>query len=462
MKKEKNTTGLISKSEKNLALYCIDAALRHGAGQVRVSLSKSTLDTFGMLNGELDKVTHAADRSIFLYIFADNRYGTFSTNMLEEASLEQFTAQAVEAVRMLAEDRHRRLPDPERTEKGAVTGQELGLYDEAYGDLGSDEKSRIAAEECIWGRAGLPDGLRIISEECEYSDSVDDNFLADSSGFRGRHTETSFAICSEITIEDTDGKKYSGYWWDSSPCLSGLQRGQCSRIALGKAVKQVRPLGHEGGSFTMVVDRSVSSRLVSPLFSALNTASIQQESSFLKNSLGEKIFCGGLSITDAARTCGKPGARLFDTEGVATKDMDIIVEGTVKTYFTNTYMALKTGMEATVEGVSRPVLLPYSKDGRLPDDGVFDAGKIIQAAGSGIYVTGFNGGNCNSTTGNFSYGIEGFAFKDGKITHPVREMVITGNMISLWNNLAYAGNDARACTRWQIPSLCFSNVDFSA
>ena len=142
--------------------------------------------------------------------------------------------------------------------------------------------------------------------------------------------------------------------------------------------------------------------------------------------------------------------------------MDIIVEGTVKTYFTNTYMALKTGMEATVEGVSRPVLLPYSKDGRLPDDGVFDAGKIIQAAGSGIYVTGFNGGNCNSTTGNFSYGIEGFAFKDGKITHPVREMVITGNMISLWNNLAYAGNDARACTRWQIPSLCFSNVDFSA
>ena len=61
MKKEKNTTGLISKEEKNLALFCIDAALRHGAEQVRVSLNKSTLDTFGMLNGELDKVTHSAE-----------------------------------------------------------------------------------------------------------------------------------------------------------------------------------------------------------------------------------------------------------------------------------------------------------------------------------------------------------------------------------------------------------------
>lgn len=462
MKKEKNTTGLISKEEKNLALFCIDAALRHGAEQVRVSLSKSTLDTFGMLNGELDKVTHSADRSVFLYIFADRRYGTFSTNMLEEASLEQFTAKAVDAVRMLAEDRHRKLPEPIRTEKDAVTGRELGLYDDAYEDLAPEEKYGMAAAECIWGKAVCPEGIRIISEECEYSDSVDDNFVADSSGFRGRHTETSFAICSEITIEDPSGRKYSGYWWDSSPYLAGLQRGKCSGTALDKAISQISPQSHEGGSFNMVVDRSVSSRLVSPLFSALNTASIQQESSFLKGSLGKRIFSEGLTITDLARTCGKTGARLFDTEGVATRNMDIIVAGTVKTYFTNTYMALKTGMEPTVEGVSRPVLLPYSRDGRLPEDGISDAAKIMEAAGSGIYVTGFNGGNCNSTTGNFSYGIEGFAFRDGKITHPVREMVITGNMISLWNNLVCAGNDARACTRWQIPTLCFENVDFSA
>ena len=87
---------------------------------------------------------------------------------------------------------------------------------------------------------------------------------------------------------------------------------------------------------------------------------------------------------------------------------------------------------------------------------------MMSRCGSGIYVTGFNGGNCNPTTGNFSYGIEGFAFKKGKIIHPVKEMVITGNMLELWNRLVFAGNDARPCTRWQIPSLCFENVDFSA
>ena len=112
----------------------------------------------------------------------------------------------------------------------------------------------------------------------------------------------------------------------------------------------------------------------------------------------------------------------------------------------------------TIEGISRPVLLPFGNvNGQL----VFGAAEIMHECGTGIYVTGFNGGNCNPTTGNFSYGIEGFAFRNGKITHPVREMVITGNMLTLWSRLIHAGNDARACTRWQIPSLSFEKVDFS-
>ena len=449
IKKEKNLTGLISEKEKSLALRCMEAALRHGADQARVSLNKSVLDSYSMLNGELDKVAHSADRSIFLYVFADRKYGTFSTNMLDETELDRFAAQAVESVKMLAEDRYRTLPELSRTACDAVTGRELGLYDESYEDLTSEDRLLLAGNECIFKDIAdgtpLPDedsscnagahGSRrflVISEECEYSDSVDDNFTADSHGFSGRHTETSFAICSEITIE-AGGKKYSGYWWDSSPYLSGLHKGICSETALNKAVSQIGPERHRGGKFRMVVDRSVSSRLISPVISALNAASIQQESSFLKDSLGKKLFSDGLTLVDLARTPGKPGSRFFDTEGVATHDMDIIRNGTVETW-------------ASGHGI--------------PDR--FGADEMIAEYGSGIYVTGFNGGNCNPTTGNFSYGIEGFAFKNGKITHPVREMIITGNMLELWNRLLATGNDARACTRWQIPSLCFGDVHFSA
>ena len=113
------------------------------------------------------------------------------------------------------------------------------------------------------------------------------------------------------------------------------------------------------------------------------------------------------------------------------------------------------GIEPTVEDISRPCLLPIGeKELSLKD--------LLHISGSGILVTGFNGGNCNPVTGDFSFGIEGFAFSKGKITHPVREMLITGNILELWNNLTAVGSDARPSVRWQIGSLAFENVSFSA
>lgn len=212
----------------------------------------------------------------------------------------------------------------------------------------------------------------------------------------------------------------------------------------------------------MIVDRNVSSRLVAPLLNALNAQSIQQKVSFLEGTEGKKIFSEGLGIVDYARSYGKPGARMYDYEGVATEERAVIDKGVVCMYFTSTYMSEKSGMKPTVDGVSHPVLLPYldtrgldnpKKDVTLKD--------ILSRCKNGIYVTGFNGGNCNPVTGDFSFGIEGFAVRKGKIAHPVKEMLITGNMIELWNGFIAAGSDARCASRWEIPTLAFDGVSFS-
>ncbi|HOG42395.1 MAG TPA: metallopeptidase TldD-related protein, partial [Bacteroidales bacterium] len=86
---------------------------------------------------------------------------------------------------------------------------------------------------------------------------------------------------------------------------------------------------------------------------------------------------------------------------------------------------------------------------------------ILKRADRGIYVTQFNGGNCNAATGDFSYGIEGFLFDNGETVHPVNEMLISGNLVTLWNNLITVADDRLESRKWQIPSLCFSNVNFN-
>ena len=103
----------------------------------------------------------------------------------------------------------------------------------------------------------------------------------------------------------------------------------------------------------------------------------------------------------------------------------------------------------------RPKVMPFPRRGLTRKD-------ILALCGKGILVTGFNGGNSNVATGDFSYGIEGFAFKDGQVTHPIRDMVVTGNFLDLWSRLAACGEDARLCLSKLVPTLAFREVDFSA
>ena len=139
---------------------------------------------------------------------------------------------------------------------------------------------------------------------------------------------------------------------------------------------------------------------------------------------------------------------------VATAEGPVISGGVVQKYFVNTYMAGKLQMEPTNEEATRPAVLPWPEKG-------LDRDAILRLCGEGILVTEFNGGNCNSATGDFSYGIEGLYFKDGKAVKPVSGMIVTGNFLDLWSRFLAAGEDARPCATKLIPTLAFGEVDFS-
>ena len=437
----------LTQTEIDLAQYCLAFARQAGAQKVRITLSKSLMNLIGLLNGEVDKTAHALDRSLQLQLFVEGRYGAFSTNKLEKEGLEEFIREATDTVKMLQEDSCRDLPAPERVAKDARTGRELGLYDPAYDTLTAEQRREMALASCHW-----PCGA--IAEEGEYSDSVFDTLTIDSQGLYARHTETSFEIGYETTVEDAQGNHFSSYWWDATPLLKDLQWKDCAEIAYKRALAQVGVQDTTGGKYTVVVDTECASTLLTPVLNALGGFALQQKNSFLVGSLGKQLFPEQLTILDLPRTAGETGCRLFDSEGVATREMPIIDKGVVKTYFLNTYIASKMGMAPTVEDATRVKVLPVG--------GCKTLDELLAAVGDGILVTGFNGGNSNPVTGNFSYGIEGFLVRGGKKVHPVRELLITGNFLQLWNNLVATADDARPCLSKLIPSLAFTNVDISA
>jgi len=441
---------MLSEKDKSLVCKCLQMALEAGASKARASLSKSSMDLVGTLDGGIDKVTSCQDSAISIAIFADGRYGSFSTNKLSEDSLKSFISRAVDTVKMLAADECRDLADPSRTVKDALTGDELKIHDAAYSGVSAEDRVAAALNAALKTRSG--DGWKVVSEESEYSDSEYFNYIVDTNGLEALHSETSFDYWTEITIEAADGRKYSGSWWESAPMLADFDCSQCGAKALKMAVDQINPVEVESGKYNLVVDRDVASKLVSPILSALNAFSIQQGNSFLVDTLGKQVFPEGLTIMDCPRIEGQLGSKYFDSEGVATVQRPIIENGIVREYFVNTYMANKLNIAPTQEDATRPKLMPFGHN---------NLNEIMSFVGDGILVTEFNGGNSNSATGDFSYGIQGFRFKDGKIVHPVSEMLVTGNFIELWGKLLAAGDDARPCMTKLIPTLAFADVDFS-
>lgn len=201
----------------------------------------------------------------------------------------------------------------------------------------------------------------------------------------------------------------------------------------------------------MVVDPMNTGRLLGPLMSALNGGALQQKNSFLLNKLHEKVGSDRLTLTDDPHLVKAFGARYFDNEGIATERRAIFDRGVLNTYFIDTYNAGKMEVDPTISSASILVMNTGNKN----------LEGLVADIDKGILVTGFNGGNCNSSTGDFSYGIEGFLIEGGKLTQPVSEMNITGNMITLWSSLVETGNDPRLNSSWRIPSLVFEGVDFS-
>lgn len=448
---------ILSNRDIALAKESVEFALRNGATAVRITLNKTVTDLVGILNGEVDKVSHSLDRSLQIALFVDGRYGAFSSNRLEKEELEEFVRKAIGTVRMLEEDKFRRLPEPSRKASDALTGMEPGLYDPACETVDESFRRETALRLSLWKeKAALEKGFTILGEEAEYSDTVSDMVVMDSEGLFARHCETSFDIVTEYTVAAPDGRLYSGYWWDSSWKLSSLEPkiDLCAREALKRTLEQMNPSAVKGGKYNVVVDSDCASKLLNPVLSALGGFAVQQKNSFLADKLGEKVFPENMTLVDLPREAGRMGARLFDSEGVATREMPVIDHGVVKTFFLNTYIAGKMGMEPTVEDSTRVRLMPVG-DCKNRDE-------LIAAVGEGILITGFNGGNSNSATGDFSYGIEGFFFQGGRIVHPVRELLMTGNFISLWNSLTLVADDARACLVKQIPSMAFRSVDISA
>ena len=437
---------MITKAQKDLAQWAMEYALKNGCQAARLSLYSGSSTSFEVRDMKIDSLQQASENGLSIQLFVDGRFGSVSTNRLDKKELEGFIRNGIESTRYLAEDKARTLPDASLYYKGG--SPDLQLYDSKFSSVQPDDKVALAMKVCD---EIMDKDERVVSSNSSYSDGDSFSYRIASNGFEGEASNSYFSLVGNASIKGEGDARPSAYWYESSLFYNDLIKDGIGKNALERALRKLGQKKVASAKMPMIVDYMNAGQILSPVLGAINGSSIQQKNSFLLDKLNKKVFSDKMTIVDEPHLVKSSGARYFDGEGIATKNRNIFDAGVVNLYFIDTYNANKLSMPQTISG---PSILTMN-------GGTKNAEGLAASINKGILVTGFNGGNCNSTTGDFSYGIEGFLIEKGKITQPVSEMNITGNMISLWSNLVEIGNDARLSSSRRIPSLLFDNVDFS-
>ena len=436
----------MTKEEKyKMAKWAMNHALQNGAQQVSVSISNSRSSSVEIREQKIDRLEQAIQSGLSIKLFVDKKYSAHSTNRLKKEELAKFIEQAIEGTRFLSEDEFRTLPDPELYYKGK--GSELQTLDREFDKLDPQKKIDLAfaIEKEVLGKDD-----RIISVSASYYDSLDERVMVNSNGFEADSSNSSFGLNASVSVKSGEARPES-YWGESSIFFDKLKKEDIGITALKRATDKIGQQKIASAKMDMIVENRSASRLFGPLISALNGSAIQQKNSFLIDKLDQKVFSDKLTVTDDPFIISGRGSRLFDGEGLATRKRPVFEKGILKTYFIDTYYAKKMQTQPTSGNTTNLVFETGGKDLK----------GLILTVKRGILDTGFNGGNSNGTTGDFSFGIEGFLIEDGTIKQPVSEMNITGNMKELWSNVAEMGNDINENSAWLIPSVKFSGVDFS-
>ena len=436
----------MTKEEKyTLAKWAMNHALENGAQQSSVSISNSRSSSVEVRDEKIDKLEQAIQSSLTIRLYVDKKYSAHSTNRLKKEELAKFIEQAIEGTRFLSEDEFRTLPDPELYYKGG--SDDLKTLDSDFNKVDPQKKIELAfgVEKEVLGKDD-----RIISVSASYYDGFDERVLITSNGFEGDSANSQFGLHASVSVKSNDARPESS-WNESAVFFDKLKKESVGTTALKKAVNKIgqKKIGSE--KMSMIVENKQVGRIFGPLISALNGSAIQQKNSFLIDKLNEKVTSEKLTITDDPFIVSGRGSRLFDGEGLATKKRPVFEKGILKTYYIDTYYGKKLQMDPTSGGTTNLVF----------ETGDKDLQGLVAKIKRGILVTGFNGGNSNGSTGDFSFGIEGFLIENGILGQPVSEMNITGNMKDLWSNIGEIGNDINESSSWLTPSILFEGVDFS-
>ena len=414
----------------NLIADLIARAKAAGADAADAVLIAGTSLSVQRRMGQTEQLERAEGRDLGLRVFVGRRSAIVSSTAVDPAGFATLAERAVAMAKVVPEDPYGGLAD----EAGPVPSLDLDLVDAAEPDAAALIAAANTAEEAALAVVGVTN-----SEGGSAGYSHTEVVLVTSAGFAGRTTRSGYSISATALVGSGTGMQRD-YDYSSAVHLADLEDpAKIGRTAGERAIARLNPTRPKTGKLPVVFDPRVAASLLGHLAGAINGAGVARGTSFLKDSMGQRIFPAGINVIDDPHRHRGLRSRLFDGEGVAGQRRDLVADEILTTWLLDSRSARQLGLKSTGHA-GRGTGGPPSPG---PTNLYFAPGALSPAAlmadiKVGLYVTEMIGMGVNGVTGDYSRGAAGFMIRDGKLAEPVAEVTIASTLQAMFAGLAVA------------------------
>ncbi|MGH9295203.1 MAG: TldD/PmbA family protein, partial [Acidimicrobiales bacterium] len=171
---------------------------------------------------------------------------------------------------------------------------------------------------------------------------------------------------------------------------------------------------------------------------------ILKDSSVYANRLGEAVANPLVTLVDDGTVGPEWGCLAIDDEGRPAKRNVLIDKGVLTEYMWDGLRARKQGRKSSGNGRRESYrhlpMVRMTNTFLLPGDD--DPEAIVAGTPRGIYVSRLGGGQVNTATGDFVFGMtEAYLIEDGRITEPLRDANLIGNGPDILARIDAVGSD---------------------
>jgi PmbA protein len=413
-------------SLQQLAEDVLKHAREKGASACEVDASEGFGQSVGVRCDEVETIEFNRDKGVGITVYAGQRKGYASTSDFSPQALRETVEAALNIARFTAEDDCAGLADAALMAKDFP---DLDLYHPW--DL-SVEQAIETARRCE--QAAFDANPLITNSEGASVSTQQAQFVsANSLGFMGGYPTARHYISCSVIAGEQDAMQRDDWYTTSRNARLLDDPALVGRIAAERAVARLGGRKVKTGEFPVLFEAPLAGGLLGSLVHAASGGALYRKSSFLLDYLGKRVMPEFVQISERPHIKGGLSSASFDSDGVATRDREIVTNGILQGYFLSTYTARKLGMQTTANaGGSHNMII---------EPGQHDLAGLLAQMDRGLLVTELLGQGINYVTGDYSRGAAGYWVENGKIAYPVEEITIAGNLKTMFAGMVAVGND---------------------